>query len=75
MTTQSRSEKELINDMVEQILEIANLNLNLKSLKDEAKEAGYDGALLATIAKAVATSKQSELAEKSQNLIALIEKL
>ncbi len=74
MTT-PRTEKELIDNMVEQILEIAELNSNLKGLKDEAKEAGYDGALLVTLAKAVASSKQSELAEKSQSLLDLIEKL
>jgi len=73
MTTQT--EKEFINLMTEQVLELENITENLKSLKDEAKEAGFDGALLLTVAKAIVKSKQSELQEKSQSIVDLISKL
>lgn len=70
-----QTEKEFIDLMTDQVRQAEDITENIKSLKDEAKEAGFDGALLLTVAKAIVKSKQSELQEKSQGIVDLIGKL
>ncbi len=67
------SEEELITEMENQFIQINGFMEIVKSLKSDAKDAGYDGALLAKVAKARADDKVAELKEKTENLLTLLE--
>ena len=64
-----------IKKMVDLIVQTDAINDGLKEVKSEAKEAGFDAALLGTVAKAIAAAKESELTEKSEAIIALLGKV
>lgn len=64
---------QLISDMTEQFVQIDAFNEVLKQLKATAKAAGHDGALLAKVAKAIADSKVSDLTEKTELLLELLD--
>lgn len=67
------TEEELIEDMYDQFIQIDKYNTIVKELKDSAKKSGFDGALLAKVAKAKADNKVSELTEKTQRLLEILE--
>jgi len=48
------------------IYELQSINDNLKQLKEDAKEAGYDAGMLAKVAKAMSESKVDEILEKNE---------
>lgn len=76
MTEQTKTavtEESLIEDMYDQLLQIDKYNTILKEIKTKAKEAGFDGALLAKVAKAKVDDKIAELTEKTEKLLELIE--
>ena len=62
---------ELVKAMQREFTEIDSINENLKELKDEAKAAGHDAAMLARLAKAMAEGKTDEVIDKSQAFIDL----
>lgn len=66
------SEEFLIDQMQEQFDFIAGYNEVLKDLKSTAKEAGFDGAILAKVAKARSDDKVAELKEKTEKLQSLL---
>lgn len=55
--------------------EINVLNEDIKEQLSEAKEAGFDSALINKTAKAYAAAKLGELREKSEDLIKFIDKV
>lgn len=67
------SEEELITEMENQFVQINGFMEIIKDLKSDAKEAGYDGALLAKVAKARADDKVAELREKTETLLTYLE--
>ena len=69
------TEKEFIDLMQTELIALEDINENLKALKDEAKEAGFDGTMLVTVAKALVKDKLTELQEKSQSVVDLLQKL
>lgn len=76
MTEQTKTvvtEESLIEDMYDQLLQIDKYNTILKEIKTKAKDAGFDGALLAKVAKAKVDDKIAELTEKTEKLLELIE--
>ena len=48
---------------------------NVKQLKEDAKEAGYDAALLAKVAKSLAESKVEDILSKNQEFADMIEEV
>lgn len=69
------TKKEFVEMLVEQILEAGNISDNIKAIKEEATKAGYNGALLVTVAKSIAASKLSDLEEKTEETLELIKEL
>lgn len=67
------TEAQLISEMYDQFVQIDGFNAILKELKTAAKEAGFDAALLAKVAKAKADDKLADLTEKTEDLLALLE--
>ena len=45
-----------------------------KQIKDDAKDAGYDQALLAKVAKALADAKVNDVLEKNDKFQAMVDK-
>ncbi len=82
MTNQSAEQtqdKPSEDAMLERMLEVANeqatLDMDMKALCDQAKDFGYDAALLKKIAVAKARGKLEELESKAQELIDKIEQI
>lgn len=55
--------------------EIATLDEDLKAIKEDAKDAGYNPALLSKVAKALSDYKADEIIEKNQLFEKLVEKV
>ena len=68
----SKTQEQFIEDMYDQFIQIEKYNTILKEIKSSAKEAGFDSALLAKVAKAKADDNVAELIEKSNNLVNLL---
>jgi uncharacterized protein YlzI (FlbEa/FlbD family) len=60
------NDKQFISQAVEVLLQIEAKQLELKDLKDEAKEQGLDVAVLLSVAKAVVKDSVDELNEKAE---------
>ena len=73
VTFQKISQEDIISEMEKQFAQINAYMLVVKQLKSDAKEAGYDGAILAKVAKARADYKVAELKEKTETLLNLLE--
>lgn len=71
----AQTKKEFVDMLVEQIVEAGNISDNIKAIKDEANEAGFNGALLVTVAKSIAASKLADLEEKTEETLELIKEL
>lgn len=68
-----KSKREYFECLVREYNEMLMISENIKELKDDAKEAGFDSALLAKVAKAHVEAKLGDLSEKAQDLIDMIE--
>lgn len=55
--------------------EILVITENIKELKEDAKEAGYDAALLAKVAKSLAESKVDDILSKNQEFADMVEEV
>ena len=55
--------------------EVLLINENIKQLKEDAKEAGYDAALLAKVAKSLAESKVQDILEKNQEFADMVDEV
>jgi uncharacterized protein (UPF0335 family) len=67
------SEKEYIAKLVKLYTEEESILEQVKDIKDEAKEAGFDHVILSAVAKAIVKNKVDELAEKSESILSAIE--
>jgi len=74
-TTPAKTQAEFFKQMVDLYTQLEAFNDTIKAVKQEAKDQGYDAAMLGTVAKAVAVDKVAELLEKSQATAELIDEL
>lgn len=74
-TATFKTQQEYVKIMIALIIQMDIFNEKLKEVKSEAKEAGFNPVILATVAKAIAGSKTEELNDKSHSIIDLIEEL
>lgn len=74
-TATFKTQQEYVKIMIALIIQMDIFNEKLKEVKSEAKEAGFNPVILATVAKAIAASKTEELNDKSHSIIDLIEEL
>ena len=71
---QKKTEAEFIEQMKNLLQEVNILTEDLKQIKDDAKDAGYDQALLAKVAKALADAKVDDVLEKNDKFQAMVDK-
>lgn len=74
MTTEITN-KSIIAKLVPIYQQVEELTLEAKEILAEAKEADLDSALLAKVAKAIASSKLADLEDKTQGLLDFIEEV
>lgn len=67
--------KDLFEKMLNVANEIAALDMDMKEICDQAKEAGFDAAMMKKIAVAKAAGKVDTIEEKAKELLAEIEEL
>ena len=70
-----KTQQEYVKIMIALIVQMDAFNEKLKEVKSEAKEAGFNPVILATVAKAIAASKTEELTDKSNSILDLIQEL
>jgi uncharacterized protein (UPF0335 family) len=71
----TKTEIEIIEDMMDQLIQIEKYNTILKEIKAEAKGQGYDAAILASVAKDKLNDSLDDLSEKSQAVLDLIDEV
>lgn len=69
----SMTEKETIAALVKLYTEEESISEEVKEIKSNAKEAGFDAAILSAVAKAIVKNKVDELIEKSEATVKAIE--
>lgn len=69
----SMTEKETIAALVKLYTEEESISEEVKEIKSNAKEAGFDPAILSAVAKAIVKNKVDELIEKSEATVKAIE--
>ena len=66
-------EKDTIAEFVKLFTEEESLKEQIKDVADKAKEAGFDVACLKAVAKAIVADKVDDVAEKSENILRLVQ--
>jgi uncharacterized protein (UPF0335 family) len=67
------TEKEAIEKLVRLFTQEDSLKEEIKAEKDEIKEAGFNVAVLSSVAKAMVNNKVDELLEKNELIAAAVE--
>lgn len=67
------NKKEILKEMIALAQDQIAASETAKSLKAKAKEAGFDGAVMMKVAKAIAKAKEDELVELSEAVIDTVE--
>ena len=67
------SKKDILNEMIALAQDQIAASETAKALKAKAKEAGFDGAVMMKVAKAIAQAKEGELVELSEAVIDTVE--
>lgn len=67
------SKKEILNEMIALAQDQIAASETARALKAKAKEAGFDGAVMMKVAKAIAQAKEGELVELSEAVIDTVE--
>ena len=70
-----KTKAEFVELLQREFTEIMTITENVKQLKEDAKEAGYDAALLAKVAKSLAESKVEDILSKNQEFADMIEEV
>ena len=73
--TQTKTKEELVRAMQREFTEIDSIMENIKELKEQAKESGYDATMLAKLAKSLAEAKTDDIIEKNQLFMNLAEEI
>ena len=71
----TKTKAEFVEAMEREFYELQSINDNLKQLKEDAKEAGYDAGMLAKVAKAMSESKADEILEKNEIFSELVDEV
>ena len=67
------NKKEILKEMIALAQDQIAASETAKALKAKAKEAGFDGAVMMKVAKAIAQAKEGELVELSEAVIDTVE--
>ena len=70
-----KTKADFVEMLQREFTEIMTITENVKQLKEDAKEAGYDAALLAKVAKSLAESKVEDILSKNQEFADMIEEV
>ena len=70
-----KTKADFVEMLQREFTEIMTITENVKQLKEDAKEAGYDAALLARVAKSLAESKVEDILSKNQEFADMIEEV
>ena len=70
-----KTKAELVQMLMREFTEILTITENIKELKENAKEAGYDATLLAKVAKSLAESKVDDILSKNQEFADMVEEV
>jgi uncharacterized protein (UPF0335 family) len=66
-------EKEIINELVKLYTQEESISEQVKEIKSEAKEKGFNPSILSAVAKAIVKNSVDELIEKSEATVKAIE--
>ena len=70
-----KTKAQFVEMLQREFTEILTITENIKELKEDAKEAGYDAALLAKVAKSLAESKVDDILSKNQEFADMVEEV
>ena len=70
-----KTKAQFVEMLQREFTEIMTITENVKQLKEDAKEAGYDAALLAKVAKSLAESKVEDILSKNQEFADMVEEV
>lgn len=70
-----KTKAQFVEMLQREFTEIMTITENVKQLKEDAKEAGYDAALLAKVAKSLAESKVQDILSKNQEFAEMVEEV
>ena len=70
-----KTKAEYVQLMKREFTEVESIMENVAELKAEAKEAGFDAALLAKISKAMAENKVDDVLEKNEIFASLVDEV
>ena len=70
-----KTKAQFVEMLQREFTEIMTITENVKQLKEDAKEAGYDAALLARVAKSLAESKVEDILSKNQEFANMVEEV
>lgn len=70
-----KTKAQFVEMLQREFTEIMAITENVKQLKEDAKEAGYDAALLARVAKSLAESKVEDILSKNQEFADMVEEV
>lgn len=72
---QKKTKAQFVEMLQREFTEILTITENIKELKEDAKEAGYDAALLAKVAKSLAESKVDDILSKNQEFADMVDEV
>lgn len=70
-----KTKAQFVEMLQREFTEIMTITENVKQLKEDAKEAGYDAALLAKVAKSLAESKVEDILSKNQEFADMVDEV
>lgn len=70
-----KTKAQFVEMLQREFTEIMTITDNVKQLKEDAKESGYDAALLAKVAKSLAESKLEDILSKNQEFADMVEEV
>lgn len=69
----SQTVKESLGKLVKLYTEMQSIDEQIKEIKDELKEAGFNAAVIAQVAKSMVVGKTDELLDKAEEVINIVE--
>lgn len=70
-----KTKTEFVEALKREFYELQSISDNIKQLKDDAKDAGYDSVLLAKVAKALSEAKADEILDKNEAFANLVDEV
>lgn len=69
----SQTVKESLGKLVKLYTEMQSVDEQIKEIKDELKEAGFNATVIAQVAKSMVVGKTDELLDKAEEVINIVE--